>query len=264
MSDDNYYQKIIQNEGNSINDNDPAPITPLPYNIPNNQSIFENNTPNSAQIPVNNSITQYPQNNQYATPYEVNNQNNNFNPYYSSQGVIYYPQQNSNQPYLNTNNNFEGIKNISELSTKYISQPSENIFIIKIRCTDSCVGVFFWYLILFSFIAIGLFAQIYIMVIFCGIMGSIPLLGLFCWVFSYKITLGDNSITIKENKCCRYSKRTYLPGEIRGFLNLPNSIMFLDNNGNKKYIGAQDYTSEEINYFVYKLNIHIETKMRIK
>ena len=260
--DDLHYQKVIQKEENTL-DNNAAPITSLPYNVPNTQSVFEN-TPNSSQMAINNSISQYPpQNNQFATPYEVNNPNNHVNKtYYSSHGVIYSPPQNSNQVFLNTDNNFEGIKNISELPTKYISQPNDNIFIIKKRCTTSYFGVFIWYLALSAFIAIGIFVDSYIFVVFCVFMGSIPLIGLCWWVFSYKIILEENSIIIKENKCCRSSQKIYLPGEINGFMSMQNNIMFQDNHGNRKEIGVQDYTIGEINYLVYKVNTHIETKMR--
>ena len=180
--------------------------------------------------------------------------NNNQNSQVSN--VIYYPPQNISQT-----NRYENIKNISEIQTKYISQPDENTFIIKNRCTTSYLGLIIFLIALSGFIALSIIFEIIILQIVLVFFILTPISGLICWVFSIRVTLGDNFIIIKENKCLRYSKRKYMSGELIKFFRANNDIGYKDNKGKLKSFGPQDYTEDEIEYIIYKLNTHIQLKM---
>ena len=241
-------------------------------------------------LPENNNMNQYPagnsaqynqqgyyqmqvngptnQNQYYGQPnYQNNNPpQNNFQPHYYPPSndfqPNYSPPQNNVQPNNNVLFDYSKYNNISELSSKYITQPDENTFIIKKRWTNSKVGVALFFVIISFFLAIGILFKIYFLIGFVAFMLSLIIIGLFFFTFSYQITLGENSITIKENRCCRSYNRTYLPGEILNFYVENYDIQYLDNKGNTNSFGSQDYYKAELEYTVYKLNKFIETKMK--
>ena len=114
-----------------------------------------------------------------------------------------------------------------------------------------------------NLIYIGILLKSYFIIGFSGFILLSIFPGLFCHPFSYRITLGENTITIKENSCCCANNITYSPGEILNFYVQDDDIKYLDNKGKTRSFGPQDYFKAELEYTVYKLNKFIETKMKL-
>ena len=279
---DNYHQ----NEGNNVNSNTTT-MSLLPETNNGNQYPEGNSAQYNQQGyygmtvsgPTNQNPSDNNQNQYYGKPYYQNNipQQNNFQPNYyppssDSQPNYYppsngfqpnnYPPQNNAQPKNNVLFDYSKYNNISELSSKYITQPDENTFIIKKRWTNSKIGAILFFVLLSFFLAIGILFKIYFLIGFAGFLFTILFIGVFFFVFSYRITLGENAITIKENSCCCANNITYSPGEILNFYVQDDDIKYLDNKGKTRSFGPQDYFKAELEYTVYKLNKFIETKMK--
>ena len=255
---DNYQQ----NEGN----NTQSTMSLLPEN--NNMNQYPEG--NSAQYnqqgyygmqvngPTNQTPTDNNQNQYYGQPYYQKNDplQNNFQPnYYTPSNDFqpnYYTPQNNVQPNNDMLFDYSKYNNISELSSKYITQPDENTFIIK-KKFFKC-DVFLIYFIPSLFLTIGILFKSYFIIGFSSFILLPLIIGLFCYPCSYRITLGENSITIKENSCCCGKNRTYLPGEILNFYVQNNNINYLDNKDKTNSFGSQDYYKAELEYTVYKLN----------
>ena len=278
-----------QNEGTNLNSNTQSTTSLLPetnnMNQEGNSAQYnqQGDTGMTVNEPINQNLTDNNQNQYSGQPYYQKNvtPQNNFQPNYYPPSSNYFqqdycpvpsdiqpyyyhppPPQNIVQPNNNVLFDYSKYNNISELSSKYITQPDENTFIIKKRWTNSKVGVALFFVIISFFLAIGILFKIYFLIGFVAFMLSLIIIGLFFFTFSYQITLGENSITIKENRCCRSYNRTYLPGEILNFYVENYDIKYLDNKGNTNSFGSQDYYKAELEYTVYKLNKFIETKMK--
>ena len=266
---DNY----LQNEGNNVysntttmsllpetnNGNQYTPGNSAQYN----QQGYYGMTVSGPQNPADNNQNQY-----YGQPYYQQNitPQNNFQPNYCPPSNDFqpnnYPPQNNDQPNNNVLFDYSKYNNISELSSKYITQPDENTFIIKHKFMGSNFNLIFFLGIPSIFLVIGILLKSYFIIGFSGFILLSIFPGLFCHPFSYRITLGENTITIKENSCCCANNITYSPGEILNFYVQDDDIKYLDNKGKTRSFGPQDYFKAELEYTVYKLNKFIETKMK--
>ena len=148
---DNY----LQNEGNNVysntttmsllpetnNGNQYTPGNSVQYNQPGYYGM----TVSGPQNPADNNQNQY-----YGQPYYQNNipPQNNFQPNYCPPSNDFqpnnYPPQNNDQPNNNVLFDYSKYNNISELSSKYITQPDENTFIIKHKFTGSNFDLIFF------------------------------------------------------------------------------------------------------------------------
>ena len=146
---DNY----LQNEGNNVYSNTTT-MSLLPETNNGNQYTPGNSAQYSQQGyygmtvsgPTNQNPTYNNQNQCYGQPYYQNNipPQNNFQPNYYPPSNDFqpnnYPPQNNAQPNNNVLFDYSKYNNISELSSKYITQPDENTFIIKKRWTNCAKG----------------------------------------------------------------------------------------------------------------------------
>ena len=191
------------------------------------------------------------------------------------------------QPEINNNsfNNekYKYIYNIKDLPHKYITQPDSNQFFIK---CDKDRLIFFISIILVGGM-LALFIYLYIddtnsyyqKYDNALYIGGISLLGfgfiafIYGFIFtpmSITIILEDNYIKIrKKYNCYCYYTKNYRIGEIKGFdieLRKRNkkedfSIIYIDEDDQRNYLCSQDFCLEEVEYFIYIVNSHIETKM---
>ena len=193
-----------------------------------------------------------------------------------------YPQSNeqNNQEQPIYNNAYPNITNIKQIHHKGISQIDEKTFYISTGCCikllpwiASAFGLLFTFIILFFAKSLaGLFGLIFFFV------------GIFICYKMYNsvyFILGPNTLTVTKIALCRKRSTIYNPGDLRKveFKHnfspdrdgnyLHNYALFVveanKNINNIFYFGSsfQVFTNEEINYFLYHINTHIQTKMTI-
>ena len=194
--------------------------------------------------------------------------NNNFNDNLINQKCTNYQ-----------NEKFEKIKNIEELTHKFITQPKSNEFSILLNESDTCIGLCFC-----GVLATPAFGLIIYMIIssnynsegiYTGIIVS-ALFSLFALIFvildlvgsfkRIKITLDIDGMTIlKIYKCpCRHSL-VILTSEIKRFeINFDEKIKsvininYYDNNNEMKLLVGKAFDEDEAGYLVYTLNKYLQ------
>ena len=190
----------------------------------------------------------------------------------------------------NQNQNFDKIKNISELPHKYITQPKSNEFFILINgLKDICMSLFVLLIsggFLAGLICIRIFTTDYNpfgLYIGLGLMGFMFLVGLISIIFSIynfflsekgiKITLDVDGIKmINVYRCpCRHSKQILETGEIKRFdvkidliqndeeIQKLISIIYYDYNNNEKLLAKKYFDENEANYLIYILNNYLQS-----
>ena len=210
----------------------------------------------------------------------------------------YYPPQGSNpiQPGVPMNNyplqsealNVQPIpqnqyyKPYSLVQHKGISQTDTNTFYISFGFCAKCTPCFIFFIGL-SFMTVNILfisgtILFYIFLLFLFVCSTI-----FCFT-SYNsmfIVLGSNNLTVIHKAICNKDITIYNPGELEriDFTYTPSqgkgnktshkySISVVRKNGKTECIYSLDsksirFTQDEIEYFVYTVNTHIQTKMRV-
>ena len=186
-------------------------------------------------------------------------------------------------PSENINDNYEKYNNISEVHNSGIKQPKKNKFYISTGCH-------FLYMLIFTFI-VG-FLAIFLSIL-CIIYGEPepgtflgPIAGIMLMYYSIKlrcktynniyIILGNNTLTVIKSSGIQQEEKVYKSGELKEvkFISIIDKFYsykldFVLNENNTENIlnidrnSSQLYTQEEINYFLYVVNKHIQTNMMI-
>ena len=191
----------------------------------------------------------------------------------------------------NQNQNFDKIKNISELPHKYITQPKSNEFFILTN--NGLKGICLLLLILLiplcilaAMICISLFdidydpIGRYIGIVFASfwiLLFLIFNIRVFLDFFQYpkgiKITLDVDGIKMIEiYRCpCRHKKGISETGEIKRFdvktdlikndevITKLISIIYYDYNNNEKILATKNFDENEANYLIYILNNYLQS-----
>ena len=261
QNQNNLYDKPINSQNNQI----PTPSQPY---YPPPQSAIPNQTqpyypPGQIQGMANPVPQIYPQNN-----------------YPPQAGGVIIPTQSA------YNAKYENYKNISQINHKGIYQPDENTFYIS---TGFCfklfpfifaiMGVFFMLVPLMDPKGTG--GNIY-MASAAGVIFFIVGVSLFFLMYNdIYFIMGPNTLTIMKKALCRKKILIYNPGELlRIELNYAYtrrrgrrrshshkySLVIVPKNGKADNIftigsSSRFFTNEEIEYFIYFINAHIQTKM---
>lgn len=191
------------------------------------------------------------------------------------------PQGTNQNPYIN-------ISDISQIPHKGISQVNKNTFHISTGCCFKlfpiiffCAGVFLIFLFpLLKTIKVGYYSIITSIV---GILFSAVGIYLFFKMYNnIYFIMGQNTLTVIKKAMCGKKKTIYNHGELKavefnhnysyssddeGFMHKYN-LVIVPTNGNADHIFSLGsnfpvFTVEEIKYFLYYINEHIKTKMRV-
>ena len=204
-----------------------------------------------------------------------------------------YPQMQNpnNMPYITQpvapeyQTQYQNYRNISEIAHKGIYQVDENTFYISTGC---CFKIFPF---LFFIVGVGVGALYFFvpnpsfwLLIVGGIFAAAGLLMFFKMYNNIYFIMGPNSLTIVKKATCGKQTKIYNPGELvrvdltydysyesssdgGGYMHHYNLIV-MPTNGSPDTIfsiGSSNrvFTQEEIGFFLYYINTHIQTKMRI-
>ena len=192
----------------------------------------------------------------------------------------------------NQNQNFDKIKNISELPHKYITQPKSNEFFILINgLKEFCMSLFILLIslcFLAAIICISLFSTDcdpigrYIGLAFASFFFVLLLIANLSLIFNFfqspkgiKITLDVDGIKMIEiYRCPCHNKQISETGEIKRFDVKTDiikndeetkksiksiSIIYYDHNNNEKLLAKENFDENEANYLIYILNNYLQS-----
>ncbi len=185
------------------------------------------------------------------------------------------------QPVIQYNNTYQQYNNVSQINHKGVYQVDENTFYVSTGC---CFKLFPF---IFGLVGLGLFVfGIYKGVVVAIIFGAIfAAAGLYMFFFMYNsiyFIMGPNTLTIMKKATCRKKTNIYNPGELeriefnyrytyegndRGYTH-KYTLIVVPTNGdvdNIFEVGSSNrlFTIEEMEYFLYYINTHIQTNMRV-
>ena len=227
-------------------------------NYPNHQQL-PITSPGSIPLPMNN-INMYPQ-----------------NPMYYQQNVI--PQ--------NAAIDFQHITNVNQISHINMYQPDVGSLYISLGC---CIKIF---PIIFLILGLGII-PLFVVVkgnngYICSAIGALFVIASIVMMIKGYHTvfflMGVNDLTVTKKALCRTETTVYGPGELlsvelshdithrttkkgrrRRMHNYQLDIVTSDNSVSQVFRVGQNspmFTPEEMDYFNYVINFHIQTKMRI-
>ena len=253
-----------------LNENPPSKPNyyPPPQNIPQNYAPPQVTNPPAQPVASVGTPLQY--NNSPTAPFQQGIPVNN------------YPQMGGvPQPIPQYNNRYQQYTNINQISHKGITQVDENTFYITTGC---CFKLFPYIFTLFGgvFISIWVFAGSIIPGL-CGIFFAFLGICMFFTLYNnIYFVMGPNSLTVMKKAACRKKTKIYNAGELqRVEFNYNYSSTSIDSNATHNYklvviptngkedtlfeVGSSSrvFTNEEIEYFLYYINNHIQTKMRV-
>ena len=183
---------------------------------------------------------------------------------------------------------YQNYNNISQIPHKRIKQPDPNTFIVSSGC---CSRIF-----PFIFAGFGIFLMLlpvteigegnFNIAAICGVIFfAIGIYLFFKLNNSVIFVMGPNTLTVIEKATCRKKTRIYNPGELQrialdyryiyrhsegsggtgGYMHEYSLIVFRTTEGAANIFSVSssspEFTSEEIDYFLYYINTHIQTKM---
>ena len=181
---------------------------------------------------------------------------------------------NNEQNYLN--DNYKNISNVSQLPNYYIKQPEQNKLIIG--CSKEIyIGLLIFFLFaifLTSLICLEVFdvpgekseIGIYFGCAFLGFLTCLSIYNILSSPLKQIVTFEDTGLKIVSILIFCFIPRTkfYKYSEIRRFdvktENGRNSIIYFDENNNKKSLFPHNFTLEEAEYFKYLANKYIELR----
>ena len=240
--------KSNEETGQNLNQ---QPITPTP--------VLHNNQNNDDQIPFNTCDIET------ANPQLADNSN-------QAPGFI-----------LPSNIDFSKYTNINQLNHRRINQIDSNTFNISKTCDDETCNACICFVCIIAFIIVlilGIINDNILLTIFGAIMiliGICAIVELCCNLKSVTFILGPNDITVEEMGCDKKVTKFYA-GQLskveitcqlakNDCVKYSYKILFkMRNNAKDKNIleitgNNEVYTPEEIGYFNYVMNHHIQTKM---
>ena len=180
-------------------------------------------------------------------------------------------------------NPYQNISNISQLNHEGISQEGHKAFHISTGCCFKCFPILFFCVGLFALILVIVpiakskdYYSIIILLIFGLIFMSAGIF-LFCRMYNnIDFIMGRNNLTVIKKAMCHTKRRIYYPGELLKIVfhysfngrKYKYSLDVIQTNGevdNIFSLGSSNsiFTFEEIDYFLYYINRHIQTKMRV-
>ena len=215
------------------------------------------------------------------------------NPYQNSPYMQFYqPPQFGNinsQPQIPNNINYENINNISQLPHGIITQPDDNTFLFDQR--GAIAGPIIMFFISIIFLIIPFFIKMPIIFVMY-IVSLIPIIISICLCINIELSihfiLGPNNITVKKKTCCSQKTLVYNSGDLLRVEFQENvvvtrrrrfnrrvrrsrfiyDIVFVSTNMGPEIIhsvrNSSSLTFQEIDYFLYRINKHIQTKMYAK
>jgi len=180
---------------------------------------------------------------------------------------------------------YENVQNLSKITHKRIEQPSTNQYIIPIYgvCEAICLPLYFFLLGLASII-IGIFFSIFsisdsgsqlgiLSIIFFVILTFVSICLSCSIVRKIIVDLGDNTLTLTKVCLCTNKCKTYMPKELLSIILEPErgpkggrhyylNIYPVNGKKNGECVGGiDDMTEEEVEYFNYYINKHIQLRM---
>ena len=180
---------------------------------------------------------------------------------------------------------YKNCNNISQIPHKRVFQPEPNIFYISNGCCTKCIPYFFTLLGAYFLLMASLFGK--------NSFGIYAVLGFFFLLFGllsccnmiHKIyfIMDQNNLTVIKKAIAGKKTRVYNRGELQrvefnsfytisqsrfGSFMYNYSVVIVLTNGNAEPIFSTSsssalFTIDEINYFLYSINTHIQTKMRV-
>ena len=288
----------VQENSNNINNNPSEYQNPSQNQVPPQEQPYYSSQ-NPTQNPLNSQQIQPilpPSQVYYSPPQYVQNPQPQPQPYYPSPQGVPPVQQIPNNPTQNngiyvqtqgiTQNKYQNYQNISQVKHRGISQKDKNTFYIAPSLCSRCFPL------LFSFV--GIFAIVYGIINYSqdqsfGLMiGGLIffVIGLFIFfIYNKKIyfIMGPNTLSVIKVSCCTKKAYIYNPGQLQ-------KVEFiyryenrnLDDSGSKHHYEINivlsngevinlysitgstfEFTLEEIDYFLYFVNNHIQNNMRV-
>ena len=259
-------------------------------------SIEENQYPNPQEIntTLNSGINDNPsdiyldkiqniQNDSPAPPQMENNQPSDDLQYQNSSDFPQYENK-INQTQID----YSKYNNINQLPHRGIKQVDDNTFYVTKKCCEKLAPIF-WILISLIFVSVIIWAEVNAGTIISCIFGSFfTLIGFYMLCKLYHkvyFQINPNSIRVREVALLGWRTKIYGPGQItnidfsyngsnevgnqssynysiaiyQNIPNLPEKNVVFSSGGDK-----QLYTTEEICYFNYIMNHHIQTNMNIQ
>ena len=179
---------------------------------------------------------------------------------------------------------YKNYTNIKQINHKGIYQTDENTFYISTGCCFKLFPYIFTFVGLFlmslPIIKIGE-GNMYIAAI-VGLIFFVAGSSLFCIMYNnIYFIMGPNTLIVIKKAHCRKESKIYNPGDLQrvefnyeysysgsdeGYMHRYNLII-IPTNGKVDHIfrigsSSRVFTTEEIDYFLYYINTHIQTKMR--
>ena len=249
---------------------------------------YSNNTNNYSNQPISQPLINQNNNPQLVQPlYQAQpaliNQNNNLGyqaPEISPPSNYQNPQiisQNLNQPIQFIN--FANITNVDQVHHLGIHQIGSDTIYFSFGCCSKIMPIIFFICgLLCAFSAFGNGFGLYF-AIGVGVIFLIVSICMGCkWFYSVYFYLGPNTLTMSWKTLIRRSTRIFYPGqitslELKSFKGKKKNDYFYDlivyNNRGKETVFSEQssgaiFTKEEMDYFNYVLNNHIQTKMRVQ
>ena len=178
---------------------------------------------------------------------------------------------------------YQNYQNITQIPHKGIYQTDANTFYISTGCCFKLFP-FIFFLSGCGVVAIS-FSKDAENIFWGGIIGGLfAIIGIFLFFKMYNniyFIMGPNTLTVMKKAYCGKKTNTYNPGELlrvefnynygysrKGGRTHNYSLAVVQTNGktdNIFNIGSSNrvFTTEEIGYFLYYINTHIQTKMRV-
>ena len=203
---------------------------------------------------------------------------------YPPQVGVAVPVQVQPQPVYKTE--YQNYSNVSQISHKGVFQPDPNTFYISTGCCFKFMPfIMTGFGILFIFISYLIDGIGMVFLFFFGLLFTIIGFVSCCTMYNnIYFIMGPNTLTVTKKAMCCKKTRIYNPGELqRVEFNYNYSYSHSDHGGGYMHnyslkvvpttgnidqifsVGSSNpvFTLEEIDYFLYYINTHIQTKMRV-
>jgi len=178
---------------------------------------------------------------------------------------------------------YQNYRNISEIPHKGVYQIDENTFYISTGCCFK-IFPFIFFIVGVGVGALYIAAHSFWLIIFGSIFATAGFFMFFKMYNSIYFMMGPNSLTIVKKATCGKQTKIYNPGELArvdfnydysydsssdggGYMHHYNLIVVPTNESPDTIfsIGSSSrvFTQEEMGFFLYYINTHIQTKMRV-
>ena len=222
----------------------------------------------------------YPQPQGVALPVQQALPVNNYPPQTQNPNAPYFAQPVA--PAYQTQYQYQNYKNVSEIPHKGIYQTDENTFYISTGCCFK-IFPFIFFIVGVGLCSIAFYTTPWILIL-GGIFTIVGFIMFFKMYNSIYFIMGPNTLTVIKKATCMKQTKMYNPGELTrvdfkydysyesssdggGYMHHYNLIIVPTNEEQDTIfsIGSSSkvFTQEEMGYFLYYINTHIQTKMRV-